>query len=261
MREFHSLRMAAVDQIASGLGYQTRQEKEELVVQAPVGLRFVRGAAVVWIGYSVVALPARARMEDGHWWVDTDTVLSVFSQFLKRNGQNAALQWSGTGKRQTPPAERKTVDRKKTPANDASQRQSLRQGQQKAQDLPRLKALRWGGDHADARAVIDLEGSAEPSYTVQDETLTVVLAPINASRRRELKSARSDITLSVKNDATARLDFSFPGRTVKVFTLSDPYRLVMDFKLDDKTSRRNEDEKFSARDGSQKDDKILSAKG
>lgn len=261
VKEFHSLRMAAADQIAAGLGYQTRREKEELVVQAPVGLRFVRGAAVVWIGYSVVALPARARMEDGHWWVDTDTVLSVFSRFLKRNGRNVVLQWSGTGKRQTPSAERGSGDRKKTPANDAPQQGALRQEQQKAQDLPRLKALRWGGDHADVRAVIDLEGSAEPSYTVRDETLTVVLAPMKASQRHGLKSARSDIALSVKNDSTARLDFSFPGRTVKVFTLSDPYRLVMDFKLDDTTSRRNESGEFSARDGSQKDEKKLGAKG
>lgn len=110
--------------------------KEELVVQAPVGLRFVRGAAVVWIGYSVVALPARARMEDGHWWVDADTVLSVFSRFLKRNGRNVALQWSGAGKRQTPPAERESVERKKTPVNDASQRESLRQEQQKRRIFP-----------------------------------------------------------------------------------------------------------------------------
>jgi len=252
--------MAAADQIAAGLGYQTRQENEELVVQAPVGLRFVRGAAVVWIGYSVVALPARARMEDGHWWVDADTVLSVFSQFLKRNGRNAALQWSGAGSRQTPPAERESAGRRKAPVNDEAQRDPLRQEQRKAQDLPRLKELRWGGSHADVRAVIDLEGSAVPLYTVQHETLTVSLAPISAAQRRALKSARSDIVLTVKSDSTARLDFSFPGRTVKVFTLSDPYRLVMDFKLNDKTSRRNEAGKLSARDGSQKNEEKLGAK-
>ena len=110
VRTFGNNRMAAADEIAKELGYAAVQEQSELVVKAGTGLRFVHGAAVVWLGYSVIPLPSRTRVESGHWWIDTDSVLRIFSQFLRKNGRNITLRWSGAGepkKIAPPPAEKK----------------------------------------------------------------------------------------------------------------------------------------------------------
>ena len=94
VRTFGNNRMAAADEIAKELGYAAVQEQSELVVKAGTGLRFVHGAAVVWLGYSVIPLPSRTRVESGHWWIDTDSVLRIFSQFLrKRTKYHASLVW------------------------------------------------------------------------------------------------------------------------------------------------------------------------
>lgn len=219
--------MAAVDQIAHGLGYKTEVQKEELLVVARTGLRFVRGAAVVWLGYSVIPLPARARLDGGHWWVSTDSVPGIFSNFLKKNGRNITLQWAGAAPpKASPPAPAKSPSQKpetkKPPLPETPP--------PPVANLPRVAGLRWGGTQEAVRAVLDLESGLRPQYSLAGESLTVTVDRLSPAVLPKIKSARADIDLKVQNGAPAKIQFSFPGRTASVFTLSDPYRFVIDFK-------------------------------
>lgn len=227
VRVFGPVRMAAVDEIAEGLGYAVKQEKSELVVASGTGLRFVHGAAVVWLGYSVIPLPARTRVEHGHWWIENDAALNVFTQFLKRNGRNLKLQWAGAGepKRVAPPepARPKTPPPPKVappppPAVKAPPR------------LPRLKNVRWGGEGHTIRAVLDLEGDEEPAFTTDGTKTAVQVALSDPAAAARLAASREDVSLTVSRGAPARLEFVHPGRGAKAFLLRDPYRLVIDFK-------------------------------
>ncbi len=220
VRVFYSVRMAAVDQIIKDLGYKTKLEKDDLLVRAGTGLRFVRGAAMVWLGYSVISLPARTRFDGGHWWVETDAALRVLSQFLKKNGKNVTLQWNGVGSR-------KEASSGQAPEKKPSAEKTLQKPQG---NLASLKALRWGGSDEEVRAVFDLKGGGAPLYRIEQERLTVNLATLSPALVGKLKSPRSDIALQVKNGKNAQFDFKFPGRTVHVFTLKNPWRLVADFK-------------------------------
>lgn len=220
VKVFHSVRMAAVDQIIKDLGYTTEVKNEELLVRARTGLRFVRGAAMAWLGYGVISLPARTRVQDGHWWVETDAALRALSQFLKKNGKDTTLRWNGTGSRNNSPSKKGV---RKRPPDDKGSQTPLK-------NLPSLQTLRWGGSDVNVRAVCDLKGQGTPQYRVDGEELTVSFAPLPSAAADSLKSPRSDIFLSVKNGKTAELSFRFPGRIVSVFTLKDPWRLVADFK-------------------------------
>ncbi len=223
VKNFGNVRMTAVDQIAAGLGYKTEEKKEELLVIAPTGLRFVRGAAVVWLGYSVVGLPASARYDGGNWWVSADAALNIFSSFLKKNGRNITLQWSGVVQQKPPapvpapvsppPPQKKQEEKKPSPASD----------------LPSLLGLRWGGTNDEVRAVLDLGSKKEPQYTLSGETLVVTVGQISPDLLPKLKSNRQDLSLKVQNGSPAQLQFSFQGRSVRVFSLDAPNRFVIDF--------------------------------
>lgn len=219
IRTFNSVRMAAVDQIIDDLGYKTSLQKEELLVRARTGLRFVHGAAAVWLGYSVISLPARTRVEDGHWWVEANAALRVFSQFLKKNGRSITLSWRGTGTRN-----------KNSGAGSDKVQNNDKQPSVQASQLPVLKALRWGGDQAAVRVVFDLADNKTPIYSLKDETLTVNFAPLSSAVQQSLKAARPDISLKVQNGRTSQLLLNFPGRTAHVFMLKNPSRLVADLK-------------------------------
>ena len=227
-RVFGPVRMAAVDEIAEGLGYTVRQEKSELVVASGTGLRFVHGAALVWLGYSVIPLPARTRVEHGHWWIETDAALRVYSQFLKRNGRNLNLQWSGAAgpKRVDPPEPQrpKTSPPAKVVPPSPVVKSSLR--------LPGLKNVRWGGEGQNIRAVLDLEGDDEPVFTADDRKVTVHLSPLEPSLSAHLPVSREDVLLEIAGGNPARLNFLHPGRSAKAFVLHEPHRLVIDFKRD-----------------------------
>ncbi len=218
VKKFGSVSMAAVDQIAHGLGYKTEVQKEELLVVARTGLRFVRGAAVVWLGYSVIPLPARAHLDSGHWWVSADSVPGIFSNFLKKNGRNITIQWAGAAPpKVSPPAPAKSPSQKpeakKTPPPETPP---------PAANLPRVAGLRWGGTQEAVRAVFDLENGLKPQYSLAGESLTVTVDRLSPAVLSKMKSDRADIDLKVQNGAPAKIQFSFPGRTASVFTLSDP---------------------------------------
>lgn len=224
VRTFGNNRMAAADEIAKELGYAAVQEQSELVVKAGTGLRFVHGAAVVWLGYSVIPLPSRTRVESGHWWIDTDSVLRIFSQFLRKNGRSITLRWSGAGepkKIAPPPAEKKPSPPPVQP------KVSVR--------LPRVKNVRWGGDEH-VRAVLDLEGEEMPLYSTEGAKTSVQADALSSSEAARLSGSREGVTLSVKSGDPSRLDFSHPGYSVKIFTLKAPYRLVMDFRRDSQSA-------------------------
>lgn len=244
IKTFGSVSMAAVEEIAAGLGYRTKLDKNELVITGSPGLRFVHGAAAVWLGYNVIALPSRTRVEQGHWWVDTDSVLKVFSQFLQRNGQNQILHWAGAGIPQ------------KREAAPSSEKKALNQPMViQGSELPVLKSLRWGGESQTVRAVIDLIGEAEPLVSSEGERSVVSLARIDTSLTSTLSHERDGIVTSVKNGSVAKLEFSYPGRSVRIFTLKSPHRLVLDFKRLPRASAPpdiSSDEATNERNGRQK---------
>ncbi len=224
--------MTAVDQIAAGLGYKTEEQKEELLVIAPIGLRFVRGAAVVWLGYSVLGLPANARYDGGNWWVSADAALNIFSSFLKKNGRDITLQWAGIAqsKPSTPapapvppsPPQKKTEEKKVPPKQEEKKIPPVA-------NLPGLLGLRWGGTNEEVRAVLDLDSGLEPQHTLSGETLTVAVGRIPPELLPKLKSNRQDLSLKVQNSSPAQLQFSFPGRKARFFSLDSPHRFVIDF--------------------------------
>ena len=227
VRAFGPVRMAAVDEIAAGLGYAVHQEKSELVVAAGTGLRFVHGAAVVWLGYSVIPLPARTRVEHGHWWIAADSALKVFTQFLKRNGRNMNLQWSGAAALKRveppePPRPKTPPPTKVTPPSPPVVKAPLR--------LPRLKNVRWGGEGHTIRAVLDLEGDEEPAFTADGTKVAVQVAPFEPGLSARFDAAREDVRLNVRGGEPAQIDFVHPGRSAKAFVLHEPHRLVIDFK-------------------------------
>ncbi len=230
VKNFGKVRMTAVDQIAAGLGYKTEEKKEELLVVAPIGLRFVRGAAVVWLGYSVVGLPESARYEGGNWWVSADAALNIFSSFLKKNGRNITLQWAGIAQSKppapapVPPPPQKKQEEKKVPPQKQEEKKIT-----PAPNLPNLQGLRWGGTNDEVRAVLDLGSGKEPQYTLSSETMTVSVGSIPPDLLPKLKSNRQDVSLNVRNGSPAQLQFSFPGRSVRFFSLDAPNRFVIDF--------------------------------
>lgn len=223
VRQFGATRMAAVDQIARGLGYSVSVEKNELVVPAAYGLRFVPGAAAVWLGYSVIALPSRTRVENGHWWVGTDSALKVFSQFLRRNGRDFDLRWDDAADERPespPPSE--------VPPREQDEYRTPPQLHAAGTSLPRLRSLRWGGDEQTVRAVLDLDGDDTPTYTSDGRRTVVRVDRIDPSLVPGIEG-RGDIGVIVKNGDPATVEFSFPRRTVKIFSLDEPRRLVLDF--------------------------------
>ena len=205
--------MAAMDQIAPSLDFQISPEKKDelLISGSRTGLRLVRGAAVVWLGYNVIALPARTRMEKGHWWVEADAALRVMSQFLRRNGKNVTLKWAGAVQEAPPPVEKKpSPPEKKQPS------------------LPRLKALRWGGGGDSVRIVADLEGEREPLCSAEADSITLRVAPMDRALAQSLRSRNDQVTLEVQNRSEGVLTFRFPGWKGNCFFLRDPFRCVID---------------------------------
>lgn len=226
IRTFNSVRMTAVDQIAEDLGYKNSVQKEELLVRARTGLRFVHGAAVVWLGYNVISLPARTRVEDGHWWVEANAALKVFSQFLKKNGRNVTLSWRGSG----------TRSKKDSTAGNKKDQTGDKLPQIPASKLVSLKAMRWGGDQESVRVVFDLVDNKAPQYVIKDTAMTVFFASLSSSVQRKLKSERDDIELQVQNGKTAQILLKFPGRTAHAFMLKNPSRFVVDLKQSSEAS-------------------------
>ena len=212
--------LAAMDQIAGVLGYTVKpQGTEEAVIQGPrVGLKLVRGAAVVWIGYSVTALSARARFEQGHWWVESESALRVMNQFLKRNGRNITLKWAGTAAPQAPPEKKpeKRPEKKPEKTPDTA--------------LPKLKDLRWGGGGDSIRIVADLADKRTPQYTVGKKSVVLNVAPIDKALIKRLVSHNSEIALDAEKAASGMLAFHFDGWNAKVFCLEEPHRCVIDLK-------------------------------
>ncbi len=233
VRQIGAVRMAAVDQIAEGLGYPTREEKSELVVSARVGLRFVHGAAVVWLGYGVTALPSRTRVESGHWWISADSALGIFSQFLRRNGRAMTLQWAGTAEQseEVPPPPVRNLRQVSASAKSAPIPPTASNLK-----LPRLKSLRWGGDEQTIRAVLDLEDGYAPRYRSDGNRAVVELNPIDPALVSRLEG-HGGILLNVKNGRPANIQFMFPHRSVNIFSLDAPHRLVLDFKLENNEER------------------------
>ncbi len=231
VKNFGNVRMTAVDQIAAGLGYKTEEQKEELLIVAPIGLRFVRGAAVVWLGYSVVALPANARYDGGNWWVSADAALNIFSSFLKKNGRNITLQWEGVApsKPNAPAPAPVTPPQKKQEEKKVSPQKQEVKKLPPASNLPGLHGLRWGGTDEEVRVVLDLDSGKEPQHTLSGETLTVTVGNIPSDLLPKLKSNRQDLSLKVQNGSPAQLQFSFPGRAARFFSLDAPNRFVIDF--------------------------------
>lgn len=221
--------MAAVEQIAAQLGYKTQVQKEELLVQGKVGMRFVNGAAAVWLGYDVISLPARTRMADGHWWVESKMALKLYSQFLKRNGKNVTLSWSGAAGKSTPSVSKSEKKATPQPAPKAEEKKKTSPPQGNS-GLPTVKGLRWGGESPTIRAVLDLEGRGEPQSISDDDSLTVKVARIAPAVLSRLRLKHNGIAVDVQNGDPAELRFTFTDRTAHSFVLQGPHRFVIDFK-------------------------------
>lgn len=217
VKTFNSVRMVAVNQIANGLGYKTEIQKEELLVRAKVGMRFVNGASAVWLGYDVLPLKSRTRMDkNGRWWVAADSALKVFSQFLSKNGRKITLKWAGAA---SPTPEAKP---------EVKPKQEPRAAVTKS-PLPNVTGLRWGRPtHGVIRAVLDLDGNLAPKYNVSDGLVSVSVSTVSKSILGP-SAKYSGIVVKVKDGNPAIIEFTFSGKAARVFTLKDPHRLVVDF--------------------------------
>lgn len=95
-------RDVAVEEVISSLGLSRTGNLQGLVVTIDgKKMEFWNNSSVVRVNGAIVSLPYPIAVEDGHWWADSKSMISILDQFYIQIGKKPGMRWSEPG--QTPP--------------------------------------------------------------------------------------------------------------------------------------------------------------
>lgn len=95
-------RDVAVEEVISSLGLSRTGNLQGIVVTIDgKKMEFWNNSSVVRVNGAIVSLPYPIAVEDGHWWADSKSMISILDQFYIQIGKKPGMRWSEPG--QTPP--------------------------------------------------------------------------------------------------------------------------------------------------------------
>lgn len=95
-------RDVAVEEVISSLGLSRTGNLQGIVVTIDgKKMEFWNNSSVVRVNGAIVSLPYPIAVEDGHWWADSKSMISILDQFYVQIGKKPGMRWSEPG--QTPP--------------------------------------------------------------------------------------------------------------------------------------------------------------
>lgn len=220
----------AIDQALILLGYSPSSSPKELVVnQGKHKLELWHGSAVGRVTTQPVVFPSPVQREDGHWWGEASSTLSLLDRFLVATGAHTPLRWekSGIG---SPPSS--TTSTTKIPVEPTPI--SLQRGEVKnvSQAKITLQSIRWGGQPGADRVVIDLTGKIDPILSRTNGRIELTFKGVVPSPSLVVREAEKPVSIKMQitqkgNDTV--VIFSHEASAVKYFSLNRPDRFVVDF--------------------------------
>jgi N-acetylmuramoyl-L-alanine amidase len=225
MMERDGMTYAALDETLANLGFASSGVEGGFVVTyLGKKVEFWNGSNIARLSGTVYSMQGVVFSQDGHWWGEADSSLTVISLFLKSAGRPFDISWSSVKSADVPlpkglePAPRPIAP----PPIPASPRVS-------AKNLASIAGVRWGEQISAYRAVIDVSEQVDVDFNKYPDRVEIVLKE-TATRSISENSPWSPlrVTLSQSGD-DAMMVFTHNAERVESFWLTEPPRYVVDF--------------------------------
>ncbi|GHV34944.1 N-acetylmuramoyl-L-alanine amidase [Synergistales bacterium] len=233
------------------LGMNAEVVGEELILSKKNDkLRIVLNAVAAWHNNQIIPLLTASNVQNGRWWLDAHSALSLFQRVVKTN-EKLRIE-GGASKtqtaRQTQPAQPK-INQPKTTEPETAKPETNRTPQQQppqrvtvvstpanpkpapAPEKPgELRAVRWSTSKEQIRAVMDCSEGTNPDIKIQSGKVALGFSSAQ-SGIQGVPSPYDEVRAElVKNkDSSYALLFSAAGVRVEKLVLDNPRRIVLDF--------------------------------
>ena len=217
----------AIDQALVLLGYSPSSGAKELVVnQGKNKLELWHGSTVARVTAQPIVFPTPVQNEDGHWWGEASSTLSLLDRFLLATGAPSPVKWKKTEGTNIPsPVTKNSLEPTPVPLQ-----------KNVVKNVPQakitLQSIRWGGQPGADRVVIDLTGKIEPTLSRTNGRLELTFKGVTASPSLAIREAEKPASIKMQitqQGSDTILVFSHDASAVKYFSLNRPDRFVVDF--------------------------------
>ncbi|ADE56437.1 N-acetylmuramoyl-L-alanine amidase family protein [Aminobacterium colombiense] len=203
-------------------------------------LQLVNKATAVWLDVQLVPMASAPVFEGGNWWLDSRSAIKILQALYQAAGSAASLSWAGDAVEasslnknvKNPEKKQDEAEAAILPASipvvpSSTPASLVSSGGMRPCEL---KALRWGRYDDKIRAVFDYQGETEPQSSQTGQNVSIAFTEGSLSKTETLSPFPTDVlieTASSEGKYIITLS-SIKGGELKVFTLPNPARLVVD---------------------------------
>ncbi|MDR2529814.1 MAG: N-acetylmuramoyl-L-alanine amidase [Synergistaceae bacterium] len=219
------------------LGLNASTMGEELVLsRGDDSLRIVLNAVAAWYNNQLAPLYGPCYAQDGKWWLDVSSALSLFQHFVGRGpGDRLSVEevqsLAAPNPPPTPVALLTSTETRQAASQQAPLQQVVAPGE--------IRAVRWSFSKEKIRAVVDCNDGTNPELRTASGKVSMLFSrtvPIVSGVPSPYENVKADL---VKNaDGSALLSFTASGVQVEKLVLNEPRRIVLDFVFTSPTAVR-----------------------
>ncbi|WP_286951748.1 MULTISPECIES: N-acetylmuramoyl-L-alanine amidase [Aminobacterium] len=203
-------------------------------------LQLVNKATAVWLDVQLVPTASAPVFEGENWWLDSRSAIKILQALYQAAGSTASLSWAGDAVEassldkivESPEKKQEEAEEAILPASipivpSPTPASSVSSGGMRPCEL---RALRWGRYDDKIRVVFDYQGETEPQSNQTGQNVSIAFTEGSLSKTETLSPFPTDVlieTASSEGKYIITLS-SIKGGELKVFTLPNPDRLVVD---------------------------------
>lgn len=227
------------------LGLEASVAGEELLLtRGTVRLKIVLNAVAAWYNNQLVPLYGASTVQEGRWWLDVPSALSLLQRVVGRGGDRQLRVEEirpGTVAENSPAPSATDVKEKETTETSTGVKVVTASGPEKNVKIPpavqstlpqggdEVRAVRWSTSREKVRAVIDCSEGTNPELKVSAGRVSMTFARA-AENLTGIPSPYENVkTELVTGTGTTALVFTAASVRVEKLVLDNPRRIVLDF--------------------------------